>query len=152
MDLKLLKTCRDNAINMGVPAAQLPWNYGELDDGDGNVKDKNKEKGNDDKKKNDDEDDKKKAEKKKKKAALSKRITNLYSDLESLKEERAELDDDDEKGAPIGAPGNSNGKGNQHVTIDFNSQAMQQQNQNLKSQIVNQLQGAYRGLPAKDVS
>ena len=59
-DLKLLKTCRDDAIRMGVPANKLAWTYGELDDGErnkdeGKVPEEEKQKSNksDNKNKND---------------------------------------------------------------------------------------------------
>ena len=165
LDLKLLQTCRDDALDLGVPANLLPWTYGELDDGLSNKKDKNKEKeknnhgNNDNNKKKQEQDNKKKEEekkkkelKKKKKESLSKRMDTLYSSLETLKKEYAELGEDDEKDGPRGAPDSTNGGGDRHISLDYNAQMMQTQNKNLKSRIVNQLNGAYRALPAKDVS
>ena len=162
LDLKLLQTCRKDAIELGVPANLLPWNYGELDDGAGNGKDQNKEKVNNNKKQDKKDKDKtdqekkqqekKKELKKKKKESLSQRIDTLYSSLDVLKKEYDELSGDDEKEGHRGAPGSSNGTGDQHLTHDYDEQMMQKQNKNLKSRIINQLHGAYRALPAKDVS
>ena len=163
-----MQTCRKDALDLGVPENLLPWTYGELDDGLSNKKDqdKEKEKNNDGKnirnKKKQEEDDKKKEEekkqqkkkalKKKKKESLSERIDTLYASLATLKKEYDALSDDDEKDGYRGAPDSSNGGGDKHVTFDYNAQMMQKQNKNLKSRIINQLHGAYRALPAKDVS
>ena len=163
-----MQTCRKDALDLGVPENLLPWTYGELDDGLSNKKDqdKEKEKNNDGKnirnKKKQEEDDKKKEEekkqqkkkalKKKKMESLSERIDTLYASLATLKKEYDALSDDDEKDGYRGAPDSSNGGGDKHVTFDYNAQMMQKQNKNLKSRIINQLHGAYRSLPAKDVS
>ena len=164
-DLKLLKTCRDESIKIGVPENQLPWTYVELHDGEGNKKDNEKEKqGKDnkdnDKKENDDNKgkgknvkfDDKKEDKKQKKQSLAKKINKMYSDLEVLKQQHDELNEHDEKKQPFSAPDNTNGNGNNQISYDYQSTAMQQQNQQLKSRIMKQMNGRTNTVPAKDVS
>ena len=76
--------------------------------------------------------------KKKKKQSLANRID--------------EWSNDDEKKESFSAPDSSNGSGNQHISNDYQSEAMKQQNQQLKSRITKQMRGYSPAVPAKDVS
>ena len=75
----------------------------------------------------------------------------MYTQLVGLKKAHDELMDDDEKKQPFSAPDSMNGKGNNQFSFDYQSAAVQKQNQQLKSRIMKQMNGRTNTVPAKDV-
>ena len=153
-DLKLLKTCRDDAIRIGVPANKLPWTYGELDDGERNQdqgKVPDEEKKNDNKNGNNDKngDDR----------SYDDRITWLYSELDKMKEERKRDLEKNGNGSQSGNSSNGNGS-NSNSNSDTkkldngnnNSNGNQVKQDQLKRTIMDRMKGQAKRIPAKDVS
>ena len=149
-DLNLLKTCRNDAISIGVPENKLPWTYGELDDGE-KKKDEGKVPAAEEK-----VDDNKDGKKKKKVQGRNydEKIDWVYAQLEEMKEERRRQSNMNGNGngngngnVPYSAPDSANGSGTNN---NGNGNAMKQ-NQ-LKQTIMQRMQGQKKRIPAKDVS
>ena len=125
LDLKILQTCRDHAIKLGVAADKLPWGYGELDADDA----KDGEAGDD----NNDDGDKE----------FNKQIQKLYKELKDLQVKhakygvRAAQNNKDDN--------NDNGK-------DQDDQKLDAVALSLKNQIIAQMSGIRNRVPARDVS
>ena len=153
LDLKLLKTCRDNAITLGVPANKLPWNYGELDavNGNGNVN------GNNGNNQNINQD-------------FQNRINKLYSDLENLQRQHGMQGNGNNnngnnnngnvnRGNGNSGSANNGNSGNAHngnaaaeAKDNGGDQPLDPAAQALKQQIVSHLHGLRTRVPAKNVS
>ena len=125
LDLKILKTCRDHAIKLGVAEDKLPWGYGELDADDAEDGEADGDNNNDGDKE------------------FNEQIKKLYKELKDLQD----------KHAKYGVRAAQNNKDdNKDDDKDQDDNKLDAVALSLKNQIIAQMSGIKKRVPAKDVS